>query len=77
MVRRDYAEIAFGAAAVDPISAVVPTTVLALLDQVEKLHRENAQLSALVNIPELHDFAKAVALATSCLKCCGFRVTAI
>ncbi|SIT51556.1 hypothetical protein BN2476_1240017 [Paraburkholderia piptadeniae] len=48
------------------------TTVLALLDQVEKLHRENAQLSALVNIPELHDFAKAVALATSCLKCCGF-----
>jgi hypothetical protein len=50
MVRRDYADV-------DPISAAAPTTVLALLDQVEKLHRENGQLSALVNIPALHDFA--------------------
>ena len=33
MVRRDYADV-------DPISAAAPTTVLALLDQVEKLHRD-------------------------------------
>jgi hypothetical protein len=36
--------------------------LLVPLDQVEKLQRENARLSALVNIPELHDFAKAVVL---------------
>jgi hypothetical protein len=58
MVRRDYADVACGVADVDHISAVDPTTVLALLDQVERLQLENAQLSALIDIPELHEFAK-------------------
>jgi hypothetical protein len=65
MVRRDYADVACGAADVDHISAVDPTTVLALLDQVEKLQRENAPLSTLINLPELHAFAKAVVLETT------------
>ncbi|SEI22173.1 Ead/Ea22-like protein [Paraburkholderia hospita] len=62
MVRRDHADVACGVAHVDHISAVDPTTVLALLDQVERLQFENAQLSALIDIPELHDLAKSVVL---------------
>jgi hypothetical protein len=62
MVRRDHADVACGVADVDHVSAVDPTAVLALLDQVERLQFENVRLSALIDIPELHDFAKAVVL---------------